>query len=90
MRKLDSELHQKPQKEDLDYQDFLLKDNKKKKESDPWMKMYVRGPSEEEILLSAAKTQEKENPLYQRFADRTTQNVRKFFDYFFCEDKRGF
>ena len=87
MRKMDDELQEKPQRDDLDYQDFMVK--KQKKEKDPWMKMYVKGPTEEEQMMAEAKTRQLENPLYERFADRTTRNVRLFFDMMFNGEKRG-
>lgn len=89
MRKMDDELHRKPQKEDLDYQDFQNKKSKKKAE-DPWLKMYLKGPSEPEQIEQDAKTMEQENPYYERFAMRTLNNVKNFFLYYFSDDKRCF
>lgn len=90
MRKIDDDLHQKPQKEDLDYQEFLKNKKSKKKDQDPWMKMYLRGPPDPEQIEANAKTTEKENPFYERFAMRTINNVKNFFLSYFSDDKRGF
>ena len=86
LRKLDKEINSKPQKEDIDFQEILKKTPKK--ETDPYLKMYIRGQKSEENLNQEAKTMELENPLYERFAYRTTNNVFQFFTIFFSNKKQ--
>ncbi len=86
LKKIDKDLNDRPQKENIDFQDFLKKTPKK--ETDPFMKMYIRGQKSEEVLKQEAKTMELENPHYERHAFRTTKNVQSFFMSYFSKNKQ--
>lgn len=60
----------------------------KKKEKDPYLKMYIKGEKQLEENLQNQKTLKDDNPLYERFALRTTKNVQYFLLDFFSGEKQ--
>lgn len=76
MKNIEKELNENPQKESIDYQDIMKR--KTKKDSDPLMKLYIKGEKQLEEKMQDMKTLEQDNPNYERFTLRTTRNVSNY------------